>query len=58
MVQRRGLMALTEMRGRAWPGYAAARTWLVIRGRLPWRLMGFLRDAHRFAPLASNFTSL
>jgi hypothetical protein len=31
----------------AWPSYAVARTWLALRHRLPWPLMGFLADAHR-----------
>jgi hypothetical protein len=30
----------------AWGWFAAARCWLALRGRLPWRLMGFLADAH------------
>jgi WD40 repeat protein len=32
--------------GSAWLSYSAARSWLALRGRLPWRLMRFLRDAH------------
>jgi hypothetical protein len=31
----------------AWPSYMLTCTWLAIRGRLPWSLMGFLADAHR-----------
>jgi hypothetical protein len=31
----------------AWPSYAIARIWLALRNRLPWRLMGFLADAHK-----------
>ena len=30
----------------AWPTYCVARAWLALRGRLPWRLMHFLEDAH------------
>jgi NACHT domain len=30
-----------------WPPYVIARIWLALRHRLPWRLMGFLADAHR-----------
>jgi hypothetical protein len=31
----------------AWGKFAIARGWLALRGRLPWRLMAFLDDAHR-----------
>jgi hypothetical protein len=31
----------------AWGWYTLARSWLALRGRLPWRLMSFLDDAHR-----------
>jgi hypothetical protein len=30
-----------------WGAFAIARCWLALRGRLPWRLMGFLADAHQ-----------
>jgi len=30
-----------------WGSYALAHCWLAVRGRLPWRLMAFLDDAHR-----------
>ncbi|MFJ6018848.1 NACHT and WD40 repeat domain-containing protein [Nocardiopsis alba] len=30
----------------AWLSYTIARIWLACRGRLPWRLMRFLRTAH------------
>jgi hypothetical protein len=33
--------------GTAWAWFQAARLWLALRGRLPWRLMRFLDDAHR-----------
>ncbi len=32
---------------RAWGGFVISRTWFALRGRLPWRLMRFLDDAHR-----------
>ncbi|MFD1364087.1 BTAD domain-containing putative transcriptional regulator [Actinoplanes sichuanensis] len=35
----------------AWPRYQAARLWLVLRGRLPWDLTGFLAEAHRIGVL-------
>ncbi|NEB95161.1 hypothetical protein [Streptomyces bauhiniae] len=31
----------------AWGRFAVARVWLALTGRLPWRLMAFLEDAHR-----------
>lgn len=31
----------------AWAHFLLARPWLASRGRLPWRLMAFLADAHR-----------
>ncbi|MGV9321722.1 NACHT domain-containing protein [Streptomyces sp. NPDC003660] len=31
----------------AWGRFAVARVWLAATGRLPWRLMAFLEDAHR-----------
>jgi hypothetical protein len=31
----------------AWGRFAVARCWLAARGRLPWRLMRFLADAHQ-----------
>ncbi|MEU6197041.1 hypothetical protein [Streptomyces sp. NPDC047061] len=31
----------------AWGRFAVARVWLGVTGRLPWRLMAFLDDAHR-----------
>jgi len=40
-----GLVA--SRRGTAWPGYMAARSWLVLRHQLPWPLMAFLADAHQ-----------
>ena len=31
----------------AWGSFMVARCWMALRGRLPWRLMHFLDDAHR-----------
>ena len=31
----------------AWGRFVLARYWLALRRRLPWRLMGFLADAHK-----------
>ncbi len=31
----------------AWPSYRLACVWLAMRHRLPWRLIGFLDDAHQ-----------
>lgn len=31
----------------AWPWYLLSAGWLALRGRLPWRVMAFLDDAHR-----------
>lgn len=33
--------------GNAWISYTIARLWLAARGRLPWRLLHFLRTAHK-----------
>jgi hypothetical protein len=30
----------------AWGGFVITRVWLALRGRLPWRLVSFLVDAH------------
>jgi NACHT domain len=35
----------------AWGRFTVLRGWLALRGRLPWRLLGFLDDAHRLAVL-------
>jgi energy-coupling factor transporter ATP-binding protein EcfA2 len=34
-----------------WSRYVLLRTWLALRGRLPWRLMTFLEHAHRVSVL-------
>jgi NACHT domain len=31
----------------AWPRWLIARSWLALRGQLPWRLLAFLSDAHK-----------
>ncbi|WP_460063783.1 hypothetical protein [Streptomyces sp. YKOK-I1] len=31
----------------AWGRFTVARVWLAVSGRMPWRLMAFLDDAHR-----------
>jgi hypothetical protein len=36
----------TAMASTAWGAFAIARLWLAVSGRLPWRLMSFLADAH------------
>ncbi|MFJ7213626.1 hypothetical protein [Amycolatopsis sp. NPDC098790] len=37
-----------------WTGYQVARLVLAGRGRVPWRLMGFLAEAHRLGVLRAN----
>ena len=45
--------------GTAWGAFVLVRSWLALSGRLPWRLMAFLDDAHergilrQSGPLAS-----
>src|SRR5207244_3307474 len=46
-----GVAALAYGFARPWVSYTVARTWLALRGRLPWRLMSFLDDAHRLGLL-------
>jgi Protein kinase domain len=41
-----GIAAIT-MLPRAWGTYTVNRTWLALRGHLPWHLMAFLTDANR-----------
>jgi hypothetical protein len=41
-----GGLAITAVTS-AWPSWVIARTWLAIRGQLPWHVMTFLADAHR-----------
>ncbi|HEX2159201.1 MAG TPA: NACHT domain-containing protein [Actinomycetes bacterium] len=35
----------------AWGRFTLVRGWLALRGHLPWRLLGFLDDAHRLGVL-------
>jgi hypothetical protein len=42
---------LVSMLRTPWPSYELARCWLALWGRLPWRLMTFLGDAHRLGIL-------
>ncbi|GDY29504.1 hypothetical protein GTS_11370 [Gandjariella thermophila] len=39
-----------------WWRFVVARAWLALRGRLPWRLMAFLADAHRLGLLRQSGT--
>lgn len=41
------VLLLGSSSGGAWPRYLDARLRLAARGRLPWRTMSFLTDAHR-----------
>lgn len=41
-----GGLAITALTS-AWPSWVIARTWLAIRGQLPWHVMAFLDDAHK-----------
>ncbi|MGW2954706.1 NACHT and WD40 repeat domain-containing protein [Streptomyces eurythermus] len=41
------LLALLLLMSRAWPRFVIVRSWLALRGKLPWRLMAFLADARR-----------
>ena len=42
-----GFGLIVSMLKTAWPSYTMLRSWLALRRRLPWTLMGFLDDAHR-----------
>jgi NACHT domain len=48
-----GGVAAVALRGptRVWLRYEMVRTWLALRGQLPWWLMSFLADAHRHGVL-------
>ena len=35
----------------AWVGFVVTSRWLSLRGKLPWKVMGFLDDAHRLGLL-------
>jgi NACHT domain len=40
------LVGLVVVTSSAWARFTIARMWLALRGRLPWRLMPFLAEAH------------
>jgi len=40
-------VGLSVCLARAWGAFAMTRLWLASRGRIPWRLLAFLDDAHR-----------
>jgi hypothetical protein len=42
-----GGIGLAVLVTRAWGNYFVHHVWLAATGRLPWRLMHFLDDAHR-----------
>ncbi|GHF33920.1 hypothetical protein GCM10010218_13820 [Streptomyces mashuensis] len=44
-------MGLAALLGSAWGSFQVSRTWLWMTGRLPWRLMKFLDDAHHVGVL-------
>jgi hypothetical protein len=39
----------------AWVPFMIGRSWLALRGRLPWRLMDFLADCHRLGQVGSVY---
>ena len=41
-----GMATGIALSGSAWPTWTLTRIWLAIEGRLPWRVMAFLVDAH------------
>jgi NACHT domain len=45
---------VTGVAGTAWGRFQAARAWLALTGRLPWRLVGFLSYAHAVGVLRQN----
>ncbi|MEO3808532.1 hypothetical protein ABGB17_05970 [Sphaerisporangium sp. B11E5] len=45
------VLGLTSGRHHAWLAFAVAAGTLALRRKLPWRLMGFLEDAHRLGVL-------
>ena len=44
-------LVVGPMQEPAWVGFVMASRWLAFRGKLPWRTMGFLDDAHRLGLL-------
>ena len=46
-----GFAVMVSMLRSPWLAYTLARSWLALRGDLPWSLMGFLEDAHQLGLL-------
>jgi len=44
-------LVVGPMQEPAWVGFVVTARWLAFRGKLPWRIMGFLDDAHRLGLL-------
>src|SRR5262249_5783246 len=42
---------LSRLLAGAWIPFVIARSWLALRGKLPWRLVAFLEDCHRLGIL-------
>ena len=47
-------VSLAAIMARAWGDYTICRIYLALNGRLPWRLMSFLDDAHKLGVLRQN----
>ena len=44
-------LVVGPMQEPAWLGFVVTARWLAFRGKLPWKIMGFLDDAHRLGLL-------
>jgi hypothetical protein len=44
-------LAVAPANESAWFGFVVTTRWLAFRGKLPWKCMGFLDDAHRLGLL-------
>jgi hypothetical protein len=44
-------LVIGPMQEPAWFGFVVTSRWLAFRGKLPWKIMGFLDDAHRLGLL-------
>jgi len=44
-------LVVAPMQEPAWIGFVVTARWLAFRGKLPWKIMGFLDDAHRLGLL-------
>jgi hypothetical protein len=44
-------LVVGPMQEPAWLGFVVTSRWLAFRGKLPWKIMGFLDDAHRLGLL-------